>query len=88
MRDAARGRWQRWRVALVERPAGGPTADRFARHPLAAAVPARPPEPPGADGIRQELVARVRREIEAGTYDTDEKWLAAEDRLLARVGGA
>lgn len=36
-------------------------------------------------GIRKELVARVRREIEAGTYDTPEKWDAALDRLLERL---
>jgi hypothetical protein len=30
-------------------------------------------------------VARVRREIAAGTYDTEEKWLAAEAELLRRV---
>lgn len=35
--------------------------------------------------IRKDLVARVRREIEAGTYDTEEKWDAALDRLLDRL---
>lgn len=45
------------------------------------------PERPGPDGIRHELVARVRREIEAGTYDTEEKWLIAQERLLARIEG-
>jgi anti-sigma28 factor (negative regulator of flagellin synthesis) len=35
--------------------------------------------------IRKDLVARVRREIEAGTYDTDEKWEAALDRLIDRM---
>ena len=48
---------------------------------------ADPDEKPGADGIRHELVARVRREIAAGTYDTEEKWLAAEEALLAHVSG-
>jgi anti-sigma28 factor (negative regulator of flagellin synthesis) len=37
--------------------------------------------------IRKELVERVRREIEAGTYDTPEKWDAALDRLLERMNG-
>ena len=32
--------------------------------------------------IRKDLVERVRREIEAGTYDTPDKWHAALDRLL------
>jgi hypothetical protein len=43
------------------------------------------PEVPGPDGIRHGLVARVRREIAAGTYDTEEKWLLAQEKLLARV---
>ena len=34
--------------------------------------------------IRHELVARVRREIAAGTYDTEEKMDAALARLLER----
>jgi hypothetical protein len=36
--------------------------------------------------IRQDLVARVRKEIEAGTYDSPEKWEAALDCLLERLG--
>ena len=39
-------------------------------------------EKPGPDGIRRKLVARIKAEIAAGTYDTDERWLAAESRLL------
>ena len=35
--------------------------------------------------IRTELVARIRKEIAAGTYDTQEKWEAALDRLLDRI---
>ncbi len=35
--------------------------------------------------IRHELVARVRREIAAGTYDTPEKFDIAMERLLARL---
>jgi hypothetical protein len=31
--------------------------------------------------IRHDLVARVRREIAAGTYETPEKWQEALDRL-------
>jgi hypothetical protein len=38
-----------------------------------------------APDVRQELVARVRREIQAGTYDTPEKLEAALDRLAARM---
>jgi anti-sigma28 factor (negative regulator of flagellin synthesis) len=40
--------------------------------------------PPDAD-VRQDLVARVRQEIEAGTYDTPDKLEAAVDRLAARL---
>src|SRR5690242_3674352 len=39
----------------------------------------------GAGAIRQALVERVRKEIAAGTYDTDEKWFAALDRFLDRM---
>ena len=35
--------------------------------------------------IRTELVARVRREIAAGTYDTEEKFEKALDKLLQRL---
>lgn len=80
MRDTARCRWQRWRVALV--PAGErPAAERFVRRHAAHA------EAPGPDGIRHELVARVRAEIAAGTYDAEDKWLAAEEALLRAVAG-
>ncbi|MBI1915684.1 MAG: flagellar biosynthesis anti-sigma factor FlgM [Planctomycetes bacterium] len=42
---------------------------------------------PRADAleIRADLVARVRREIAAGTYDTPEKLALALDRLLANL---
>ncbi|HVK14363.1 MAG TPA: hypothetical protein VM597_36825 [Gemmataceae bacterium] len=36
--------------------------------------------------VRQDLVARVRLEILAGTYDTPEKLSAALDRLAERLG--
>ena len=36
--------------------------------------------------IRADLVARVRREIAAGTYDTPEKLALALDRLLSHLG--
>ena len=34
--------------------------------------------------VRHELVARVRREIVAGTYDTPDKFEAALDRMAER----
>lgn len=43
-------------------------------------------EDPQTDAsVRQDLVERVRREIQAGTYDTPDKWQAALDRLLERL---
>jgi anti-sigma28 factor (negative regulator of flagellin synthesis) len=35
--------------------------------------------------VRQDLVARVRQEILAGTYDTPEKLQTALDRLADRL---
>jgi len=84
MCNPAPRRWHTWRVAPAARPtesAGAPT-NRLTRPPSAA------PEPPGPDGIRWALVARVRAEIAAGTYDTPEKWAAAEERLLRRAEGS
>jgi hypothetical protein len=37
---------------------------------------------PGPDGVRHELVRRVRREIASGVYDTPEKLELALERLL------
>jgi hypothetical protein len=39
----------------------------------------------GDPAIRHDLVARVRREIAAGTYDTPEKMDAALARMLERL---
>ncbi len=88
MRDPAVRHWQRWRVAPTGRPAAESVASRFARPAPQGAAPTPQTdtaEQPGPDGIRHELVARVRREIAAGTYDTEARWLAAEERLLRRV---
>lgn len=71
----------RWRVAL---PTPAAIANRMTGLPATASEP----ELPGPDGIRHALVARVRAEIAAGIYDTEEKWLAAEEALLARVTGS
>lgn len=38
-----------------------------------------------SSGIRQDLVNRVRGEIAAGTYDTDEKLDLALERMLAEL---
>jgi hypothetical protein len=36
--------------------------------------------------VREELVSRIRREIQAGTYDTPAKFEEAFDRLTDRLG--
>src|SRR5262245_14400930 len=48
-------------------------------------APANPDGGAGATLFRAGLVAEVRREIAAGTYDTEEKWEIALDRLLKRL---
>jgi hypothetical protein len=78
MRDSAHPGWQQWRVALVREETVTVTPARFTR-PVLAPVAA---EEPGPDGVRRALVARVRRAIEAGHYDTDDAWLLAEEKLL------
>ena len=40
---------------------------------------------PRRSAIRADLVARVRAEIEAGTYDTPDKWEQALDRLSRQL---
>ena len=88
MRDTAQGDWQQWRVALV----AGPSAPEMARSRFTrVSRPAQPlsatAEEPGPDGIRHELVARVRLAIEAGHYDGDEIWDRAEEKLLRDAAG-
>ena len=90
MRDTAH-RWQQWRVALVEPAAPELGTDRFARVPLAAPPQTVPlsatAEEPAADGIRHDLVARVRLAIEAGHYDSDDIWDRCEAKLLRDAEG-
>ena len=47
--------------------------------------PKKSRKPRDAKPIRQDLVDRVRKEIEAGTYETEEKWEAALERLLEHL---
>jgi anti-sigma28 factor (negative regulator of flagellin synthesis) len=61
--------------------------DRFGRLAIPVLSSSEEPEQPAADGIRHVLVARIRQEIAAGTYDTEEKWLAAEEKLFRRIEG-
>jgi hypothetical protein len=86
MRDTPPRRWQHWRALFVE--AGPiPVAGRFDRLPLSGPLGPVSLEQPGPDGIRHGLVARIREQIAAGTFDTEERWLAAEEELLRRVAG-
>jgi hypothetical protein len=84
MRETSPRGWQRWRIALAPPPV--PAAfDRMGR--LTAEPAPAAAEPKGPDGIRHELVARIRQQIADGTYDTEEKWLLAEEALLRRIEG-
>lgn len=40
---------------------------------------------PGGELFRAALVAQVRGEIAAGTYDTPERWEVALDRMAERL---
>ena len=82
MRDTSRHHWHRWRATLAGSAAVGNRLDHVFM-PVVASIGSL--EQPGPDGIRHGLVARVRAEIAAGTYDTEEKWLAAEEALLRRI---
>jgi hypothetical protein len=86
MRDTSPRSWHRWRVTLADSPPI-PVVDRFGRLPFPVTASSQEPELPAADGIRHKLVARVRQEIAAGKYDTEEKWLAAEEALFRRIEG-
>ena len=46
------------------------------------ASPALPMDEKPLFGLRLNLIARVRREIADGTYDTPEKWDLALERFL------
>ena len=87
MRDSSAHHWHRRRFTIARPRASSPAADlaNRLRMPVPTSVDAGEVEQPGPDGIRHELVARIRRKIAAGTYDTEEKWLAAEAELLRRI---
>ena len=90
MRETSPRDWHRWRVTVVKSAPAAATFDHMTR----LSTPVADPEPAtvgaearGPDGIRHELVARVRQQIADGTYDTEEKWLLAEEALLRRIEG-
>lgn len=82
--------WQRWRIAPVKgakRAVAVPPFERMAARLSVPPTADAPTDVPASEGIRHELVARVRAEIAAGTYDTEEKWALAEEALLRRIEG-
>lgn len=88
MRETSPRGWHRWRVAVVKSAPPAPAFDHTVRLTGSVAESAaRHAEPKGPDGIRHELVARIRQQIADGTYDTEEKWLLAEEAPLRRVEG-
>ena len=93
-------RWQSWRITRIPTPARiATTPDALAlrmtppppHRPAPAPVTDVPAhlhaETPDADGIRQGLVAHVRRLIAEGVYDTPERWALAEERLFEHAHG-
>ena len=84
MRETSPGGRHRRRFVA---PYPTPAFDWATRLTGAEPVAARGAGPKGPDGIRHELVARIRQQIADGTYDTEEKWLLAEEALLRRVEG-
>lgn len=73
MRQKAPKNWRSWCVTT------GGTESTAQDLPL----PRGNLELPAADGIRWGLVRRIQAEIAAGTYDTEERLAAAEERFLA-----
>jgi len=59
--------------------------DAQADAPAVQEQPRKRRRPSKSPPIRQELVDRIRREIAAGTYITQEKWEAALECLLDRL---
>jgi hypothetical protein len=81
MRQPGDRPFRRRRFGLASRRLGriGSRPVRLARKEFAMET-----QPASSAVIRDELVDRVRKEIEAGGYDSAEKLEAAFDRLVAR----
>ncbi|MCS6864154.1 MAG: flagellar biosynthesis anti-sigma factor FlgM [Gemmataceae bacterium] len=73
MRKTSPRHWYRWKLTLCSQPASPPT-NRVHDRPS-----------PSPEGIRHELVARIRQQIADGTYETEDKWRLAEEALLRRI---
>lgn len=67
------------RTASPAAPEAPRSLDRSDRVELSA-------EALGAEGVRTELVARIRAEIAAGTYETDAKLDSAAESLAKELG--
>lgn len=74
MRESLWRDWHRWQLTLAPQPLSSP-ANRINND--------RPTS--DTDGIRHDLVARIRQQIADGTYETEEKWQLAEEALLRRI---
>ncbi len=86
MRETTPRGWHRWRITGVK-PIPLAAYERMTRCAEPPPTAVRNNEVKGPDGIRHELVARIRQQIAEGTYDTEEKWLLAEEALLRRIEG-
>lgn len=68
------------RMAQAGRPAGAPVDQvEFSAEARDMAALSR------IEGIRHDVVARVRQEIASGAYETDEKWRIALGRLMDEI---
>lgn len=65
-------------------PQGG--VDRLEISEAAQAASRASESAPQGEGIRADLVGRIRSQIAAGTYETPDKLGAAVDRLLNELG--
>lgn len=77
-RGPVRGTETWWR-GLQPQPESTPTEEKHKK------VTKKTTDAENDPQIRKDLVDRVRKEIAAGTYDTQDKWEAALDSLLDRL---
>lgn len=73
------------RIARGAQQPATPAADELDISP-AAAQAADAASEVNTDGVRTDLVARIRSQIADGTYETTEKLDTAVDRLLDEIG--
>jgi len=78
-------RWFRWHRPHRFGHAGGRRQHRDQFNPIRRRGVRMEASHPIVPDFRNELVLRVRREIDAGTYDSPEMLEAALERLIARL---